>query len=74
MDNNNKVYMYGLDGGRRLIPINQKDELLKKGWKIMNDSSQEYRPELDRTLKSYREEGAEEVEVKDEDFLEYKVC
>ena len=39
----------------------------------MNDSSQEYIPSLDRTLKSYREGGAEEVEVKDEDFLEYKV-
>ena len=71
MDNNTKIILYGLDGGRREVPLYMKDELLKKGW-VIRDSKEEYIPSLDRTLKSYKE-NEEEVDVKDGEFLEYKV-
>ena len=66
-----KIFMYGIDGGRREVEIEMKDELLKKGW-VIRDSKENYIPSLDRTLKSYKE-NEEEVDVKDGDFLEYKV-
>ena len=67
-----KIFIWGIDGGRREVEIEMKDELLKKGWKIV-DSKESYIPSLDRTLKSYSENN-EEVDVKDGEFLEYKTC
>lgn len=67
-----KVFMYGIDGGRREVELSMKEELLKKGW-VIRDSKESYIPSLDRTLKSYSENN-EEVDVKDGEFLEYKTC
>ena len=64
--------MWGIDGGRREVEIEMKEELLKKGW-VIRDSKENYIPSLDRTLKSYSENN-EEVDVKDGEFLEYKTC
>ena len=64
--------MWGIDGGRREVEIEMKEELLKKGW-VIRDSKENYIPSLDRTLKSYSENN-EEVDIKDGEFLEYKTC
>lgn len=72
IDQNTKCTMLAPDGGVRYIPLYMKEELLKKGWKIINNPKEEYYPQYDTTLQGYTT-NAETVEEEDSNVLEVKV-
>lgn len=64
--------MVGIDGGVKYVPYYMRDELIKKGWKIINNPKVEYFPEFDSTLQGYQT-GEEEVNDGETNLLEVKV-
>lgn len=51
LDNNTKITIIGLDGKVRSVPSYMKDELLKKGWRIVINPKREYYFEFDQSIK-----------------------
>lgn len=72
IDPNSKISMLGVDGGVKYVPAYMREELLKKGWKIISNPKMEYYPQYDQGLQGFAT-NSESVEEEDSNFLEVKV-
>lgn len=72
IDPSTKISMLGIDGGVKYVPIYMRDELLKKGWKVITNPKMEYYPQYDQSLQGFTTDS-EAVEENDNNFLEVKV-
>jgi hypothetical protein len=72
IDQTTKCTLLAPDGGVRYIPLYLKDDLLKKGWKVINNPKSEYYPAYDVSLQG-NVSGSDTVEEEDNNFLEIKI-
>lgn len=72
IDQNTKITMLGLDGGVKYVPLYMKEELLKKGWKVITNPKEEYYPQYDQTLQGYFS-APDVVEEVESNFLEVTI-
>jgi hypothetical protein len=72
IDQNSKISMLGVDGGVKYVPAYMREELLKKGWKVISNPKMEYYPEWDQSLQGYRPDD-DSVEEENNNLLDVKV-
>jgi hypothetical protein len=72
IDPNSTISMIGVDGGVKYVPSYMREELLKKGWKVVSNPKMEYYPQYDRSLQGFTTDS-ETVEEDDNNFLEVKI-
>lgn len=73
INQNSTISMIGVDGGVKYVPLYMREELLKKGWKIIVNPKMEYYPQYDQSLQGFRNESESVDEDNDNNFLEVKV-
>lgn len=72
IDPSTKITMLGLDGGVKYVPAYMREDLLKRGWKVIINPKEEYYPQYDRTIQGYSN-TSETIEEEDSNYLEVKV-
>lgn len=72
IDPNTKTTMVAPDGGVRYIPFYMRDQMLKQGWKVINNPKVEYYPEFDQTLQG-NTTISEIIEEEESNLLEVKI-
>ena len=70
IDPKTTISMISIDGGVRYVPAYMREQLLKQGWKVINNPKAEYFPQFDRSIQG-NVEGPDTIE-EDNNYLEVK--